>query len=727
MAQQFRWHTSVDSALDWLRSQNAGTTADGKTFGEVASHFVLGGDETCFLASAGDVSIIGDKGKKKHEVTTADSRTSITVYRTGSAAGATGPTGFLPPGTQTKTGYTDQFLVAHGAKHGSTIVMTDTGYMTEDAWLRMAPFMVAGIRAMPVICDRPDWWVLKIIDGFGAHTSSLAAMEVYADAKVLLLKEEGDTSHVCQAYDQMVAKDDKRSMRACLGYLRQHHKVTKGVVDGWGLIHVALAACRELNPDSWVKSFERVNLNPHTRVPFDAWCVRIADFLVGGESFKVQSLLDPYSLLPSWWHGMPPAEKHQAYGIFTTHEKAWTVACVKEARDVLHIPLKDMQHLRVCLELAGTDPAQLDRGVIEGAAHEGPALPPAVVSAQASMPAASKGLQIFQLHPQKPDGTQLLTGEHKFKHLIAMARRSTPLASVLTPSVYLDIAMGPEQQALLDPTAQDFAMGTIMAHAHGAGAKVNMAKRKLDSLGNLRGASGLANDDQRKQRLMNQLNLAKSLAAISKETQSEAAQAKSMATTASLSLAPAAIQKLKEKGGLASCLTMAELKAVAFASFNGSTLKGDKAAHVRDFNKLVAAQPSILNLHLQDPAVPADMLLLTDHTPSTLLVHAQVHCPPICTLPLLLPPTFCSRPLLLILFPPPHLFPVPIPTHPHPHPNLPTIPKCRPSPPYDASKRPRLATSDPLTTDHQRQSPRRRCPRSHTRSSPSDASPSNSQ
>lgn len=103
---------------------------------------------------------------------------------------------------------------------------------------------------------------------------------------------------------------------------------------------------------------------------------------------------------------------------------------------------------------------------------------------------------------------------------------------------------------------------TIMAHAHGAGAKANMAKRKLDSLGNLRGASGLANDEQRNERLMNQLNLAKSLAAISKETQSEAAQAKSMATSASLSFAPAAIQKLKEKGGLASCLTMAELRSL---------------------------------------------------------------------------------------------------------------------------------------------------------------------
>ena len=75
--------------------------------------------------------------------------------------------------------------------------MTPTGYMTEDAWLEMAEETAAGIRAMPVICDNPDWWVIKIIDGFGPHTSSVEAMKIYAKHKILLVKEEGDTSHVC--------------------------------------------------------------------------------------------------------------------------------------------------------------------------------------------------------------------------------------------------------------------------------------------------------------------------------------------------------------------------------------------------------------------------------------------------------------------------------------------------------------------------------------------------
>lgn len=142
VAGQYRWHRMVDKAYEILRTRNQGALPDGRTFGEVIENFVLGGDETCFLASGGDVRILGDKKKKKHEKATANSRTSTTIYRVGSAAGMTGPTAFLPPGvakptstraharTHTNTppphpvgirrkhGYTDEFLVRHGASAG---------------------------------------------------------------------------------------------------------------------------------------------------------------------------------------------------------------------------------------------------------------------------------------------------------------------------------------------------------------------------------------------------------------------------------------------------------------------------------------------------------------------------------------------------------------------------------------------------------------------------------
>jgi hypothetical protein len=73
---------------------------NGKTRGEVSSYFVLGADETCLLASTGKRQIIGDKMKKKHEINMQSSRVSITMLRTGSAVGETGPTVFLPAGTR---------------------------------------------------------------------------------------------------------------------------------------------------------------------------------------------------------------------------------------------------------------------------------------------------------------------------------------------------------------------------------------------------------------------------------------------------------------------------------------------------------------------------------------------------------------------------------------------------------------------------------------------------
>ena len=70
--------------------------------------------------------------------------------------------------------------------------------------------MSKGIRKLPIIQDAPpNWWVLKIADGVGTHTYSLKSMKTYAKYKVLMLKEEGNTSHVCQSYDQYDAKKYK--------------------------------------------------------------------------------------------------------------------------------------------------------------------------------------------------------------------------------------------------------------------------------------------------------------------------------------------------------------------------------------------------------------------------------------------------------------------------------------------------------------------------------------
>lgn len=190
-------------------------------------------------------------------------------------------------------------------------------------------------------------------------------------------------------------------MRGALAFLRRTSTITKSVslnTDGWTLIHVGLAAVRELEPDSWVKSFKKVNLHPHFRVSFAEWCKRISHFLQGGQTFKEESLKDVYALLPSFWHGMTPDEKKRGMSILQEHDSSYSVACIKALHSKLYVPLVEMQNLRVCLTHALKDPSHLERGVPELQPVQ---QPQAVADARAGLSDVTKGLVSFQLHPKK--------------------------------------------------------------------------------------------------------------------------------------------------------------------------------------------------------------------------------------------------------------------------------------------------------------------------------------
>jgi hypothetical protein len=156
-------------------------------------------------------------------------------------------------------------------------------------------------------------------------------------------------------------------------------------------------------------------------VPFFEWCGRISHFIQGGDSFKPEKFLDVYALLPAFWHGMTPDEKKLADSIFKSHENTFSVACVKQLHTQVHVPLSDMQNLRVCLEEAAVDPSHLERTVLTIVEK---AIPAELAAAKATKADVSQGLASFQLHPKAKDGTQLLSGMAKFEHMIKIARRS---------------------------------------------------------------------------------------------------------------------------------------------------------------------------------------------------------------------------------------------------------------------------------------------------------------
>ena len=70
----------------------------------------------------------------------------MTMIRSGFASNDSGPTFFMPPGKTRKPEFSDEFLVRHGAAKYSTILMTPTGYLTDETWVVIVPLLAKGLR-----------------------------------------------------------------------------------------------------------------------------------------------------------------------------------------------------------------------------------------------------------------------------------------------------------------------------------------------------------------------------------------------------------------------------------------------------------------------------------------------------------------------------------------------------------------------------------------------------
>jgi hypothetical protein len=100
----------------------------------------------------------------------------------------------------------------------------------------------------------------------------------------MVLKEEGDTSHLNQAYDQSAAKNDKARMRMNLDSICPHIGVRH---DQWYLISIAIEALKKIKAAAWIESFTKVNLHPRHRVSFDVWLKKIDSTLSSGDASKI--------------------------------------------------------------------------------------------------------------------------------------------------------------------------------------------------------------------------------------------------------------------------------------------------------------------------------------------------------------------------------------------------------------------------------------------------------
>jgi hypothetical protein len=200
---------------------------------------------------------------KKHEKTTQDNRDSVTIVCIGSASGKTGPWIFLLKGKkELEKNHPLRNLECNvpGVPAGSKVVMTPNSYMVDKALIKLTPFIANGICNMAVIKDHPDWMVCMTLNGFGSHLVP-EALQPFTDAKMEVVKEEGDTLQVNQAYNQLVAKKDKKLIGDTLDNCRSNCKLA--VLNQGTIVSACIHALRKVKRESWMASFKKVNLHLH--------------------------------------------------------------------------------------------------------------------------------------------------------------------------------------------------------------------------------------------------------------------------------------------------------------------------------------------------------------------------------------------------------------------------------------------------------------------------------
>jgi hypothetical protein len=88
-----------------------------------------------------------------------------------------------------------------------------------------------GVPELLVVKDNPQWWMITIFDGFGAHLTNLNALKQRAEAKILSIKEEGNSSSYNQAYDKHIAKSDKFHQRCLLAFMHGVKNRNSNLID----------------------------------------------------------------------------------------------------------------------------------------------------------------------------------------------------------------------------------------------------------------------------------------------------------------------------------------------------------------------------------------------------------------------------------------------------------------------------------------------------------------
>ena len=464
--------------------------------------------------------MIGNKKKRKQEKNSNDSRESITCLRIGSAAGDEGPRVFLTEGKSLghhRSFNIHNFATTYRAPPGSHVIPTPSVYMTDDTWIELAEPLAKGIRAMSVIKDHPDWWCLLSLDGYGSHLKT-DALAMFAKYNILVIKEEGDSSHLCQAYDQLVAKQDKRVTRNLLeGYRYSKH----GVITQYELVIIANTAMNAPNSaDAWRTSHIRVNMCPSQMIPFTDWLKKHEASVSAADRF-FESRISLFDAMPAMWKNLSEIQRREISELVDSMETIvvidpntgplWSIDNVRSVMRLGYIAYDDMHKLRACLVVAKEDPTVFLNPVASVVAasslvqtslddhsfkRDHTKLKEVYMKEKADCGWIEHGYQgnFVAQHghegPQ-PNGTFLSpagrdAASSLYLHITNFVARhhGWHIGGDLVPSTKLQVDFTKDQRKLLNPTPRDIQMGAIMDQCGGHMAVKKIAKRRICFISN---------------------------------------------------------------------------------------------------------------------------------------------------------------------------------------------------------------------------------------------------
>ena len=503
----------------------------------------------------------------------------MTMLRSGFASNESGPTFLMPPGKTRKPEFSDEFLERQGAAKYSTILMTPTGYLTDETWVVIVPLLAKGLRhvvekkAASFGIDAATAAKLLIgllFDGCIIHLKNLAELLHMADNNVLALNEGRDSSAINQAFDRFVARAGKRRAAITLDQIRRSH--INPVIDGWMLVLVGLQMLRDCSASRvWENSFVAVNLHPHHRISLEDWLQKIGHFVEAAEKFE-EEVIDEYELLPAEWKKTPLPLRQSWLKIIQEESPvpSWDVDLLGRLRDA-DMPLSIAAHIYKIYKVEQRLRSQPQ-----------PGKPKHVTPPKAKKkPVVDKNTMIYHLFNVSVPG---MTKLDRFHHAVTVRNRQFGPGLATTPSSYLDLQISDDNKTMLTLTPEDVNMHKVLQMStckHGQRRRV--AKRCLNALGGVSGLCSFLNDEEHVAEIKSNLKFAQSLEEVR-------AAEKQLREDKAKSVRQKYYAQARAKCGLGpkddfykhhvKLMTCAQLKAVCFIECGGLIING-KAAELK--------------------------------------------------------------------------------------------------------------------------------------------------